>query len=142
MKKITLLLLSVLVCSNVWAAPSLTIKAFKQGHVLATIRVTKSMNAFYKTDLYFTLQDNEHEFSSHGESKAIYHPFFANSYIVNEPTSTPINSIVKAEAKLIIQSCTSKECDSCSIVKEEYLNLDIVDNDIKAITPNIIDVVI
>lgn len=142
MKKILLILLSGLVCSNVWAAPSLTIKAFRQGNVLATIMVTKSMNAFYKTDLYFTLQDNEHEFSTHTSSTAAYHPFFANAYILNAPTNTPINTIVKAEAKLIIQSCTSKEFDSCTIVKEEYLNLEIADNDIKAITPNIIDVVI
>lgn len=141
MKKI-FLTLSLLGLSTAWAAPNLVIKPFNQGNSLAVVKIAKGMNSFYKMDLYFSVSDGDHKFSSHSETKAAFHPFFDKSYIVNQPSATPVGDIVKTEAKLIVQSCTNKDFDSCTIVKEEYLNIEIVDNDIKAITPKHIDVIL
>lgn len=140
MKKIIALILTLCSVSTAFAAPNLVLNGFRPKNILGTIKITKGTNAFYKMDLYFQVSDESQEFKSHTESKAAYHPFFDKTYIVNESTATPIGKIVKAEAKLIVQSCSTKEFTNCSIVKQEYLNLEITDSDITGIIPNQIDV--
>lgn len=141
MKKLMFTSLVLYSLSTAWAAPNLELVAMKRNEpTLATIKINKGTHAFYKIDFHFMITDGAKEFKSHASTKGAYHPFFDKSYIINRPDSVPIGNIVKAEAKLIVQSCPTKEFQSCAVVKEEYLHLDIVDKQIVGIIPNQIDV--
>ncbi len=141
MKKLIIMFLGMFHVGMVWAIPTLEFRAFKGAEpVLGTIKVVKGTNAYYKMDLYLTITDGSLEYKSHIDSKSAYHPFLDKTYIVSRLNPAPMGAIVKAEAQLIIQSCLTKEFQSCSVVKQEYLNLDIADNKIVGIIPNQIDV--
>ncbi|MBP6918956.1 MAG: hypothetical protein KBB94_08575 [Legionellaceae bacterium] len=140
MKKISTLFLALFSVSTAFAAPNLVLKPFNQNNSLGTIKIIKGTNAFYKIDLYFMVADESNEFESHIETQGAYHPFLDKRYIVNQPTSTPIGKIIRSEAKLIVQSCSTKSFTECSVVKQEYLNLDVNESDITGIIPNQIEV--
>ena len=136
--------LSIASMASATTSSNLKLMPFNSGKVLGTVNLNHfgSTPGYFKIVFKFSKTDGHTTRSINSKTTGVYNKFFAKNYIVDEPNDSTMGNITSANASISIETCTDKTFNSCSIVKEQEITIDLNANTITSISPNKLDVTI
>jgi len=144
MKKIIFAMLFLTGISLASASSSLGLSILPKGKILGTIKLNHnhSNSGYYKITLDLTIADNHSQVHYSSSMKGAYSSYFNKIYIEDRGSDSKIDTITSVNAEITFHTCTDKSFSSCSIIKQQNLQIDYSDNVFTGIFPNSFDITV